>query len=359
LVVHVFPGFGVGGAQVRFAAVANHFGVAFCHIVVSLDGNLGCRERLRQGLDVTFPTLSAPKRANFAGAWHFRRLLQAWRAAPLVANNWGAIEWAMAKLMPIARHPHIEDDFGPEERDRQLPRSVLIRRLVLARASVILPSRNLHRVATTIWRLPAARVRCIPNGIDLKRFAAARAMPRAANTPPVIGTVAALSAEKSLPHSLRAFAAIAQPTGPVIAGDGPERAALEELAGSLRLREQVRFAGHIDDPAPMYAVFDVFALSSDGEQMPLSVIEAMAARLQVAATDVGDVRAMLADENAPLVGKLHESDLARSLAALLDDPAQSGIGVANQAKAQTEFDQTAMFRAYGAVWCNDSLPGAA
>jgi glycosyltransferase involved in cell wall biosynthesis len=360
LIMHVFPGFGVGGAQVRFAAIANHFGSAFRHIVVSLDGTLGCRERLRPELDVTFPVVEAPKRATFANALRYRRLLHAWRPALLVTNNWGAIEWAMANLLPIARHVHIEDGFGPEERDRQLPRRALIRRLVLARSTVVLPSRNLQRIATTIWRLPTGRVRYIPNGIDLERFAAPRTPARAINTPPVVGTVAALRAEKNFPRLLRAFAAVGPAARLVIAGDGPERAALEALARSLGLEARVRFTGHLDDPASIYAAFDVFALSSDTEQMPLSVIEAMAAALPVATTDVGDVRGMLAAENAPYVGTLDESELARSLAALLGDAAlRARIGAANQAKARAEFDQAAMFRAYGALWRNDSLSEAA
>ncbi len=353
----MFPGFGVGGAQVRFAAVANHFGVSFRHIVVSLDGNLGCRERLRPDLDVTFPQVDAPKQATFANALYNRRLLRAWRPALLVTNNWGAIEWAMANLLPIARHVHIEDGFGPEERDTQLPRRALVRRLVLARSTVVLPSRNLQRIATTIWRLPPARVRYIPNGIDLDRFAAAHARDGAGNTPPVVGTVAALRAEKNLPRLLRAFAAVAPAARLMIVGDGPERAALEGLARSLGLGDRVRFAGHIDDPAPLYAGFDVFALSSDTEQMPLSVIEAMAAGLPVATTDVGDVALMLASENAPFVGKLEDADLAASLTALLTDSSlRARIGAANQAKARAEFDEAAMFRAYGALWHNDRAP---
>ncbi len=360
LIMHVFPEFGVGGAQVRFAAIANHYGAAFRHIVLSLDGNLGCRERLRPDLDVTFPTVDAPKQATVANVWRFHRLLRAWRPALLVTNNWGAIEWAMANLLPVTRHVHIEDGFGPEERNRQLPRRALFRRLVLAHSLVVLPSRNLQRIATTVWRLPAARVRYIPNGVNVDRFATARAPDRAVQTPPVIGTVAALRVEKNLTRLLRAFAAVAAPARLVIAGDGSERAALEELARSLGLGERVRFTGHIDDPAPLYAGFDVFALSSDTEQMPLSVIEAMAAGLPVAATDVGDVRAMLSAENAPFVCKLQEADLTRSLSALVADPAlRTRIGAANQAKARAEFDQAAMFRAYGALWRNDNLPRAA
>jgi glycosyltransferase involved in cell wall biosynthesis len=345
---------------VRFAALANHFGGAFRHRIVSLDGNIGCRERLRPDLDVTFPTIDAPKQATIVNALRFRGLLRSWRPALLVTNNWGAIEWAMANLPPIARHVHIEDGFGPEERDRQLPRRALIRRLVLSRSTVVLPSRTLQRIATTIWRLPPARVRYIANGIDLEHFAAARAQPRATDALPVIGTVAGLRAEKNLARLLRAFAAVTQPARLVIVGDGPERPALEALADSLGVRDRVRFAGQVNDPAPIYAGFDVFALSSDTEQMPLSVIEAMAASLPVATTDVGDVRAMLAAENTRFVGRLDDADLARSLTSLLGDPAlRARIGAANQAKARAEFDQAAMFRAYGALWRGDRLPDPA
>ena len=245
-------------------------------------------------------------------------LLRAWRPALLVTNNWGAIEWAMANLLPVARHVHIEDGFGPEERNRQLPRRALIRRLVLARSTVVLPSRNLQRIATTIWRLPPARVRYIPNGIDLERFAAARTEPRAGNTPPVVGTVAALRAGKE-PRPPAARRSLRRTAG--AAGDRRRRAGTSGAGGTWRGRSDWGNACGLPGTSTIrrrvYAGFDVFALSSDTEQMPLSVIEAMAAGLPVAATDVGDVRAMLAAENAPFVGKLDDSDLARSLTALL------------------------------------------
>ena len=347
LVVHVFPGFAIGGAQARFAAVANHFGAEFQHRIVAMDGTLAARERLRPDLVVDFPTVPAPKGATFANTRCYRRLLRAWQPDLLVTGNWGAIEWAMANLPPLVRHVHIEDGFGPEERAGQIARRVWTRRVVLARSTVVLPSRNLLRIARDTWRLPAHRLRYIPNGIDLDRFAGSRA----ANAVPVIGTVAALRPEKNLVRLLHAVAALQTPVQTVIVGDGPERPQLEACARDLGIADRVRFVGHADDPALYYAEFDIFALSSDTEQMPLSVIEAMAAALPVAATDVGDVRAMLADANAPFVASLETTQLTRALAALLADASlRAAIGAANRAKAHAEFDQATMFRAYGALW---------
>ena len=177
LVAHVFPTFAVGGAQVRFAALANHFGPSFRHIIVSLDGNTDCRERLDPALDVTFPVVEAPKNAMLANVWRFRGLLKRWRPDVLVTGNWGAIEFAMANLPAVTRHLHVVDGFGPEERETQIPRRILLHRLVLdrlalGRTKVVVPSRTLERIATETWKLGPRVVRYVPNGIDLDRFPA-------------------------------------------------------------------------------------------------------------------------------------------------------------------------------------------
>ena len=155
LVVHVFPTFAVGGAQVRFAAIANHFGRAFRHIVVSLDGNLACRERLQRGsrCDVS-RRRREPRTRCCRTPGGSARLLRDWRPDVLVTCNWGAIEFALANIVPVTRHLHVVDGFGPEERAIQIPRRVLMRRFALSRTPVVLPSRNLVRIATEVWKLP-------------------------------------------------------------------------------------------------------------------------------------------------------------------------------------------------------------
>jgi glycosyltransferase involved in cell wall biosynthesis len=381
-ILSVFATFAVGGQQVRFAALANRYGPRYRHLIVAMDGNDACRERLLPSLDVSFPSVPIRKGATLANLRAFRRFLREHRPDVLVTHSWGSIEWAMANLtlmirpgmirptpvLPaVVRHVHVEDGFGPEERDRQIRRRVLTRRVVLRRSLVALPSRTLVRIAAGTWRLDPRRVHYIPNGIDLGRFPGAPDPASAAAWPgegPVVATVAALRAEKNLGRLLRAFAAATQgraagliPARLVIIGDGPERAGLEALAASLGIAPCVSFLGHVADPAPLYAGFDLFALSSDTEQMPIAVIEAMAAGLSIAATEVGDVRSMLAGENAPWIGPRDDTALAASLAALLGDAAlRARVGVANRARALATFDQERMFAAYAALFDGERLP---
>lgn len=355
LLLHVYSTFAVGGPQVRFAAMANRFGADFRHAIVAMDGNTAARERLDPALDVSFPAVEIRKSDMLGNRARFRALLRDMRPDRLVTSNWGSIEWAMANLPKLVPHLHVEDGFGPEERDRQLPRRVWTRRLLLRRATVAVPSQRLFHIARAIWRLPAGGLHYVPNGIDLARFTPA---PPAARVVAVIGTVAALRPEKNLGRLLRAFARVAadrlaagRPVRLVIVGDGPERSGLEAIAANLGIAPAVTFAGHIADTAGLYGGFDLFALSSDTEQMPIAVLEAMAAGLPVAATAVGDISAMLASENLPYVVPNDDAALAVAMAQLLGNPVLCArLGAANRAQAVARFDQEAMFAAWHALF---------
>lgn len=351
--LHVFSTFAVGGPQVRFCTLADRLGPGFHHDIVAMDGNTACRERLGPGVSIGFPGIDIRKGATLGNVRRFAKALRTRRPDLLVTYNWGAIEWALANLLARRPHVHVEDGFGPEERDRQLPRRVALRRLALRRATVALPSHTLRRIATETWRLDPARVIYLPNGIFLPRFATGLPALGWPGEGPVIGTVAALRAEKNLARLLRAFASLRRdrPARLVIVGDGPARAELEALAGTLGIAGAVHFAGHLAEPAPAYRGFDLFALSSDTEQMPLSVLEAMAAGLAVAATDVGDVAAMLAEANRPFVAPREDAALARAMAALLDAPERRAmIGDANRARAARDYDEATMVQRYAALF---------
>lgn len=362
LLLHVFSTFAVGGPQLRFVALASALGTRYRHIVAAMDADLACAARLPANLDIRCEPLSATKgviASTIRNARQFRLRLREIAPDALVTYNWGATEWALANTPKLARHIHVEDGFGPEERDRQLLRRILLRRLALARSTIVVPSRTLWRIATGSWRLDPRRVRYVPNGIDLTRFRASRS----AAVEPVIGTLAALRPEKNLVRLLRAFRRVldTMPAQLVIAGDGPERNRLQALATELGLGERVQFTGHLEDPAALYRQLDVFALASDTEQMPLSVIEAMASALPVAATAVGDVAAMVAAENQAFVAPLDDAALGAAIIALAEDkPLRTRIGAANRAKAEQEFKLETMVAAWAALFdgaASGSSPG--
>jgi glycosyltransferase involved in cell wall biosynthesis len=351
----VFPGFGVGGAQVRFSALANRFGDLCAHEVLSLNGDLACREKLRPGLAVSFPDAGQRPGRMASSILQARRVLRGLRPDLVVTSNWGAIEWAIGARLARLPHVHTEDGFGPEERARQIPRRVWTRRLALRGSRVVLPSRTLLRIATVTWRLPPDRLAYIPNGIDLARFAGARPAILPPGEGPVIGTIAALRPEKNIFRLLHAFSILraAQPARLVIVGDGPELAALRGLANSLHIADDVFFAGHSTCAESWLAAFDVFALSSDTEQMPLSLLEAMACGLPCVCTDVGDVRDMLSDANREFVTPGDHRALADALGRMLVAD-RAAIGRANRMKAAAAFDQERMFAAYAELLGTDS-----
>lgn len=357
LLLSVFSTFGVGGPQVRFAAIANHFGDRFRHVILAMDGDFACSERLSSNLNVDFWPLSHRKGQSLANRRMFRQILAITQPAALVTYNWGTIEWAMANVPRLARHVHVEDGFGPEEATRQLRRRVWARRILLRDSDVVVPSRQLEKLALQVWRLRTRRVHYIANGIDCARFA--NAPHTRQDDRLVIGTVAALREEKNLIRLLDAFRMVREnfECRLVICGDGEEREKLVQHAATLGISRDVTFAGHRSDVENVYASFDVFALSSDTEQMPTSVIEAMAAGLPIASTNVGDVRTMVAAQNRRFVVPVDARSLAQALGGLLsDEPLRREIGAANQAHALNEFSDDKMFAAYGALFAAAAPP---
>ena len=355
-ILHVFPSFEIGGAQARFAQIAGHFGPLFEHCVFALDGRADARRLVAADVPLDIATPAFDKRRQLANVWKFRGILDATPHDLLLTYNWGAVDWALAnRLGRRVRHIHLEDGFGPEEADRQLPRRVWYRRIALtgSHTVVVVPSQTLYAIATRAWRLSARRVRYIANGIDCARFTPAAA-PAAADGTLTIGTVATLRAEKRLGRLLEAFALARArlPLRLIVVGDGPERAALEAQAGQLALGDGIVFAGATSSPETFYRQMDIFALSSDTEQMPYSVLEAMACGLPIVATDVGDIRAMVAADNQPFVVPARTPDaIADALLALARDGGlRSRLAAANRAAALARFDVNAMFARYLALF---------
>ncbi len=105
-------------------------------------------------------------------------------------------------------------------------------------------------------------------------------------------------------------------------------------------------------PEMVLGTFDVFALSSDTEQMPNALLEAMAAGRAVAAVDVGDVKTMLCPENREFVApRDDEAAFGAAIARLLCDPEKRAeLGRRNRERAIAAFSQQQMFEGYARIF---------
>ncbi|MGC2415264.1 MAG: glycosyltransferase [Stellaceae bacterium] len=359
MLLHVFPSFGIGGVPLRMVRVINYFGSRFSHVVISLNNNFDAAVQLAKDVDVTLSPPPHQSRGILRSALAARLVLGRLRPNLLITYNWGAIEWAIAnRLLAVARHVHFEAGFGKEEADHQLQRRVWCRRWALAHSTrVVVPSRRLEDLALNVWKLPAERVSYLPNGVDVERFAApARDIIPAFIRRPgelVVGTVAPLRPEKNIGRLLRVFASVGSsvPARLIIAGDGVERGALERLAGELGISDRVIFTGQVR-PESVLGTFDIFALSSDTEQMPNSLLEAMAANRAVAAVNVGDVKAMVCEENRDfIVPRDDHQAFADAIGRLLQDGGKrEAVGRKNRDRVIAEFSQERMFAAYSEIF---------
>ena len=359
--LHVFASFGLGGVPIRISDVISALPAGFRHTIVSLDGCLDARKRVAPHVDVGFGSLTLRKRCLPCNLWEMKALIR--RTAPdlLLTYNWGAIECALANRLLCGRnHIHFESGFGAEEADGQLRRRNVLRRVALGRVQkLVVPSQTLMRIAASGWRIPAARLLRIPNGVDVARF---RGEPGRREDGPlpdfrrygtIIGTAAPLRPEKNVGRLLRAFAALDRSDCALaIAGDGAQLAQLRALAVELKIAERAHFLGHVEDVPAFLRAIDIFALSSDTEQMPNSLLQAMAAARPVAAVDVGDVSHIVTPENrAFVVARDDEGALTAALAELVSDPRRrEALGRLNQRHVVAHYSFESMVDAYGKLF---------
>lgn len=363
-VLHLHSSFDAGGKERRSVALMNRFAQGVVHSVVSAEpGRMGAAKDLSKAVKVQYP-LAFPPLAGKFGVRRLQTLAKGMQGFDLILTyNWGAMDAVVAHalfgpglgLAPLVHH---EDGFNADEAVKLKTTRNWYRMLGLSRAQgLVVPSGRLERIALETWRQPRAKVHRIANGIDTAAYgrkARPDALPRVIKRPGEkwLGTMAGLRPVKNLPRLVRAFAGMPPEWQLVILGEGPERDAIFDEAMRLGIGHRVHLPGHVADPAAAIGLFDLFALSSDSEQFPLSVVEAMAAGLAVAAPAVGDIAAIVSEANGPfIVSPGDEGALAGALAALaVDDAGRAAIGRANRERARSEFDEATMAARYAQVY---------
>ena len=167
---------------------------------------------------------------------------------------------------------------------------------------------------------------------------------------PIVLMVARFHPVKDFPTALRAWAEVCrrdERTMLVIAGDGTERAACEALAGQLEIAGRVRFLGVRRDVPDLLAAADLMLLTSLSEAHSVSLLEAMASRLPIVATDTGGVPETVEHGRTGLLTVGDAGTIATALLELLTDPSRrQAMGQSAAELVQRKFLRSEMHRRY-------------
>lgn len=358
-ILHLQSTFAPGGKELRTVQLINAFGKNARHTIISAEPDrLGAADRIAKSVDIRlqpeFPSLKGRPTPG-----RLQKLAKAMRGYDLVCTyNWGAMDAVMAHtlfkdlhgLPPLIHH---EDGFDESEAKKLKTSRTWYRRIALGRAAgLVVPSERLEEIALVDWQQPLGRVKRIPNGIDTKAFAmrpkkdALRLIKHPGEY--WVGTLAGLRTVKNLPRLVRVFSQLADNWQLVILGEGEARDAILAEADRLQINHRVHLPGAVDVPARVIGLFDIFALSSDSEQFPLSVVEAMAAGIPVIAPAVGDIAGMVSEANSEFIAPPgDEEELGMALVQLaVSKELRREVGEANRAKAVAEFDEARMVATY-------------
>lgn len=193
--------------------------------------------------------------------------------------------------------------------------------------------------------IPEHLVKVIDNGVDLDDDSfkiskeQARAILGLEKKDYVVGCVARLTREKAHINLLHGFKYLSERTGApvrlVLVGDGPENKKLVQECDRLNLLNSVIFTGYREDARCLYAAFDIFALVSTNEGLPMALLEAMASYTPVIVSDVGSMPVAVIDGvNGIVIPHSDHMALSKGLCAFYFDP---------------DFAKTLANRAYGTV----------
>jgi glycosyltransferase involved in cell wall biosynthesis len=203
--------------------------------------------------------------------------------------------------------------------------------------------------------VPARKIRLIRNGIETANYRESgdpHALRRRLGIPPgaeVVGSVGRLAEIKRYDVLIRSFARLKEQCPDahlLVVGDGPEKPALERLAGGLGLEKSVHFAGYQTNVSEYLHAMNCFAMTSSSEGTPQAVLEASVARLPVVASRVGGLPEIIDDRRTgilfppgdegtltrELLGVLRDKELARRLGDAASSRVQAMYGVARMAR---------------------------
>jgi glycosyltransferase involved in cell wall biosynthesis len=348
-VAHVALSFEMGGAEkllVEFARRMDRERFELHFVALTRDGvisqqlrDLGCPVTVLQGpdglrVDLVLRLTQFFRRERFD-------IVHTHLDRPLI---YGTVAARLARIRRVIHTRHGQsDDLSP--RQRRLVR--LVARWI---DHFVCVSQDAAQRTAVDHGVPGHRIRTIWNGVDLAQFTP---VPLDRAGPAV--TVARLIPEKDIGTLLQATALAARQDDQFrveIAGDGPCRDELTQLARQMGIDQRVTFLGAVHQVPELLSRASMFILPSRTEGIALAVLEAQARSLPVIATRVGGNAEIIADgENGLLVPAGDAHGLAQAILRLRGDE-QLGrrLGQAGRSRMESQFDVQGMIGRYESLY---------
>jgi L-malate glycosyltransferase len=351
-VLHTLEG---GGAEHIVCDLARRGDLAMA--VVCLDG-AGSLEATARRLGVAIHCTHRRQGTDWRQVGRIVRFIRTWRPDVIHAHQYAPYLYAALAATATGFGPIIFTEHGRHWPDRVGPLRRAANQLLRLRRDRV--TAVCHFVAEALRRrerIAGREVQLICNGIPCHAYeqpsrrlelAGELGVPPEA---PLLIQVARLRPVKDHATSLRALALVRRhyPAARLLlVGDGPQTQYVRNLSQKLDVASAVHLLGLRQDVPALLASCDVFVLSSLSEGASLSILEAMAAGLPVAATDVGGNAEIVADGQTGLLSARGDPvALAHNLCTLLERPQlRHSLGQAGRRRACGQFDQRIMHQKF-------------
>ncbi|CAN1495372.1 RfaG Glycosyltransferase [Rhabdaerophilaceae bacterium] len=377
-IAHVIPSLDHGGAEqllMRFVLATQD---RFDHRIFTLKRHLSTigEALLTAGIPVTSVGLDSPVEA-FGALRRLNKILKTeaggQNAADLV-QGWlyhGNVAASLAAPygLPVCHSIHATD-YRLAPREIGLFVSIHLNRLLARKAAAIIYCTGGARSAHEAHGFPKGPGIVVRNGVDTDRFAPRldqrhimRAKLGLSADVPVVGYISRYTRFKDTGNFAQTLAILRQTHPNIVAvalgkGLGPDNGELKALLDAHGVTQAVHLLGPRDNIAELHAAFDLVMLSSsDSEALPLSIIEAMASGLPVAATSVGDLPELLAGLIVPVPPRDPKrlAALADSLL-LLSEAERTLLGARLRARVEAEYGLPSVCEGFAQVYQHNMIP---
>ncbi|MEJ2199931.1 MAG: glycosyltransferase, partial [Desulfuromonadaceae bacterium] len=292
-ILHVVPGLMPGGMELTMARIISGLSAdEFKHSIACLKGEPEIQDRLPANVDIHL-FHARPNEPQLP--FRLARLISKIKPDVIHARNWGA--WpdvAVGRFLSWPPVPLIYSFHGLGVSGYMpLRRRLASKFLVKMSTCLFTVSRQSKQMLVEHWGWPEKRTKVIPNGVDTTRF---YPVAKQRKSRFVIGTVGNLREVKNhrlIIEACRLLASAGHDLEIRIAGEGELRNSLVELADAYGMTDRFKLYGKVEDIPRFLNDLDLFVLSSDSEQHPNALNEAMACAVPSISTRVGCVEDLL------------------------------------------------------------------